>query len=400
MCCAEIDDPWTPVTTAQGHSAVISFTLHEVQPANVLLRYSPGDTITGESFTAATTRTYRDANGLVATAAIDVKRAAHYDINDLVANSPSLLLEDAATNIALQSRDLANAAWTKSASMTAARTSVGADGAANGATRLTAVGVGNQTATQAVVLASSTRFMSAYIKRIVGTGAIQMTTDGGGTWTTVTITAGWTRVSIPAQTVTNPNFGFRIVTANDAIDVDFVQNETGTFMTSAIPTTTAAVTRGADLLSYPFTTPPQEMTVYVKFIERGTVAVATGTSFLIANAASASPAFAGYAPAGFYADIHLNTANVTSTLGTAPVYNDTAELCFRLFGDGSVDVSQSINGGAVTTATQSAALALASAWSGLLFWPNGSSASARGYTAIKSIKVVAGARSLARMRTL
>jgi len=40
--------------------------------------------------------------------------------------------------------------------------------------------------------------------------------------------------------------GFRIVTSGDAIAVDYVQCENGAFATSAIPTTTATVTRSAD----------------------------------------------------------------------------------------------------------------------------------------------------------
>jgi hypothetical protein len=374
----------------------VSFTVNEVNASTILMKYAPGDTVTGESFTTATGKAYRDINGLVAFAGLNVKRDGHYDFNDSVALSPSTLVEGPATNIALWSRDLSNAAWVKT-NMTAARTSVGADGVAASASRLTATAA-NGTCTQSVTLASSQRFQSAYIKRITGVGAIQMTTDGGGTWTTLTLGAGFTRLSIPAQTVTNPNFGFRIVTSGDAIDVDFVQNETGACMTSPISTTTLAVLRPADLWSFPYPFPPGESTFYMRFIERGTVLTPGGTQFLIANAASASPALAGSAPAGFYRTTHLNGTTVTSTLAAAPAYSDTVELMFHFNDDGSVDISQCINSGAITTATQSAALAKASAWSGLFFWPNGSSASVNGYVAFKSIKGVTGARTMVEMR--
>jgi hypothetical protein len=43
--------------------------------------------------------------------------------------------------------------------------------------------------------------------------------------------------------------GFRIVTSGDAIAVDYAQLENGAFSTSAIGTTTAAVTRSADVAS-------------------------------------------------------------------------------------------------------------------------------------------------------
>lgn len=151
------------------------------------------------------------------------------------------------TNVALWSRDLTNAAWVKS-NTTAALTQIGVDGVANSASLLTATAA-NGTALQTVTLASSARFQTAYVRRVTGTGTINMTTDGGSTWTAVTLTSTWTRVSIPTQTLANPQLGFRIVTSGDAIAVDYVQNENGTFATPAIPTTTLAVTRAADLPS-------------------------------------------------------------------------------------------------------------------------------------------------------
>jgi hypothetical protein len=76
-----------------------------------------------------------------------------------------------------------------------------------------------------------------------------MTMDGGTTWTPITVTASWTRVSIPSQTLANPVVGFRIVTSGDAIAVDIVQNEDGAFATSPIPQTSAAtMTRVADII--------------------------------------------------------------------------------------------------------------------------------------------------------
>jgi hypothetical protein len=153
----------------------------------------------------------------------------------------------AATNIVLWSRDLTNAAWTKS-NVTATKDQAGIDGVANSATRLAAT-AGNGTALQAITLASSSRKQSAFVKRVVGSGTLEMTTDNGTTWTAVTVTASWTRVEIAAQTLANPTVGFRIGTSGDEIAVDFVQNELGApgVATSPIPTTTVAVTRAADV---------------------------------------------------------------------------------------------------------------------------------------------------------
>jgi hypothetical protein len=159
--------------------------------------------------------------------------------------SLGILVEEARTNIALWNRDLTNAVWVK-VNTTAAKTEVGIDGVANSASLITATAPA-ATTLQTIVLSSSTRQQSAWVKRVTGTGVVNMTTDGV-TWTAVAVTADWTRVTIPAQAaVVNPVLGFQIMTSGDAIAVDFVQNETGTGATSSIPTTTAATTRAADI---------------------------------------------------------------------------------------------------------------------------------------------------------
>jgi hypothetical protein len=167
-----------------------------------------------------------------------------FDFNPSTLAARGLLIEEARTNVVLHSRDLANAAWTKT-NCTAALTQTGIDGAANTASLLTATAA-NATCTQAITLASSARAHSAYVRRVTGTGTVEMTMDGGTTWTAITLTSTFARFAIPTQTIANPNVGFRIVTSGDAIEVDCVQNENGTFATSYIPTTTASVTRAAD----------------------------------------------------------------------------------------------------------------------------------------------------------
>jgi hypothetical protein len=82
---------------------------YDTDEAGVLLWYAPGDTIAGETFTRSTVAQYRNANGEIVTAGINVKRDNHY-IN-LVR---SLLLEDTRTNICLQSQVLGTT-WAPSA---------------------------------------------------------------------------------------------------------------------------------------------------------------------------------------------------------------------------------------------------------------------------------------------
>lgn len=158
-----------------------------------------------------------------------------------------VLIEEARTNVVLWNRDLTNGAWV-AVNVTAAKTQIGIDGVTNNASSITST-AGNGTILQTVVLASSARFQSAFVKRLTGTGTVNMTTDGGLTWTAITVTAAFTQVTVPTQTLANPIVGFQIVTSGDAIAVDMVQNENGTFVTSPIATTTVAVTRAIDLPS-------------------------------------------------------------------------------------------------------------------------------------------------------
>lgn len=157
--------------------------------------------------------------------------------------------------------------WVRT-TMSAARTQTGADGIANKATLLTAT-AGNATLLQAITLASSSRRGSAYVKRITGSGTVEMTTNGGSTWVALTLSAAtYIRLPITAATVTNPSVGFRIVTNGDAIAVDYFQNETGPDVSSAIETLTVAVTRAADLCSLPdYLCPDVPTAVYHKHVE-------------------------------------------------------------------------------------------------------------------------------------
>jgi hypothetical protein len=143
------------------------------------------------------------------------------------------------TNSCLRSRDMTNAAWTKS-NMTTAETATGIDGVVNSATTLTA-SAGNATVLQAITLASSADTYSVFLKRISGTGNIDITIDNGSTWTTKVLTTAWQRFSV-TQTLANPTVGIRIVTSGDSVAADFSQLEVGACASSPIPTTAAGVT--------------------------------------------------------------------------------------------------------------------------------------------------------------
>ena len=182
------------------------------------------------TFTRPTAATYFE-NGVLKTASTNTPRF----------ESDGFLMEGSRTNYALHSRNLSNTAWVKT-NITAGNID-GLDEGNNTASTLTATSA-NATALQSVTLASGSRAFSAYVKRLVGSGDVDITLDGGTTWTTVTVTSDWTRVSVTA-TVTDPEIGFRLVTSSDEIAIDGCQLEDD-FPTSIITTTGSQFTRASE----------------------------------------------------------------------------------------------------------------------------------------------------------
>jgi hypothetical protein len=196
--------------------------------------------------TRATTATRVNASGLIESVASGVPRLDYYTSGG-TAGCPALLVEAAATNLALHSRDLTNAVWSGT-TVTTAKNAVGADGVASGATTITATAASG-TVLQALSHASQSRVFSAYIRRVTGTGAIQLTTNGGTNWTTVTISSLYTQVACAAQTVASGTIGIRLAVSGDVIEVDFTQGEVGPAATSPIPTTAGTGSRNADVVT-------------------------------------------------------------------------------------------------------------------------------------------------------
>lgn len=209
----------------------------------------PGTTPT---FTRATSATCWSNAGLLLTVSTGVARSTYTELTGAI--YLGYLSEEARTNNVIQNRDFTNAAWVKT-TMTAAKDQTGIDGAGNSASSLLAT-AGNATAAQTVTIAAVNRPFSVYVKRLVGTGNIDLAQDGA-TFTNQTVANDglWHRVTLVASQL-NPVLTIRLVTNADKIAVDYAALEdTGglavTFPTTPIATTVAAVTRNKDQLSYP-----------------------------------------------------------------------------------------------------------------------------------------------------
>jgi len=212
--------------------------------------------------TRGSSASYVDAStGLIKTALTDIPRFEH------VGGHRAILIEPGATNNLLHARDLTDAVWVET-NCTAAKDQVGEDGVINSASSFLATAA-NATVLQTLVLANADYAYSVSIKRITGTGNIEVTDDNGGTWTDIKAylsTTAWYRHTI-TRGQANPICGIRIAIDTDKIAVDYNQLEAGKVGTSRIATSGATATRATES-DRPYWTDPSGL-----FSAKGTVVV-------------------------------------------------------------------------------------------------------------------------------
>jgi len=163
--------------------------------------------------------------------------------------SNGILIEPQRENLALYSQLFDHATWVKS-NLTVTSSLISAPYEPSTMEVLTAA-TANATILQSSTSASADRVLSIFLLRKTGSGQVQFTVDGGATWTTVTVTGTITRLTITQATVTDPQFGIRIVTAGDEVYAWQSDLEIGKAATSSIFTTSSATTRTADDLRLP-----------------------------------------------------------------------------------------------------------------------------------------------------
>ena len=158
--------------------------------------------------------------------------------------------ENARQNGLFQSQTFSDAQWVKTNGAVVADNAAAPDGTLTADTFTASATNGTITNTVTFGAGTSPYPISIYIKRAIGAGNIQLTADGGATWTTVAVTTAWARYSVFQPIIaTNPVCGVRVVTSGDAVQLWGAQLEAES-VSSYIPTTTAAVTRSRDQLSY------------------------------------------------------------------------------------------------------------------------------------------------------
>lgn len=214
-------------------------------------------TFTGRSSTG----TFIGANGLIQTAASGVAR---YQYNPALPTVPPfLLLEAAATNLLTWSEDFTNAVWTTSgggtgsAPVVTGNLATAPDGSNTADLAVfnagaNSTGADNSTLQGPTFTATAQPYtFSVWLKTSdASTKNVQLSIAGAGALG-VTVTGSWQRFSTTWTASAgswNPRItlGFGLTSATASLHVWGAQLEAGSYATSYIPTTTAAVTRAAD----------------------------------------------------------------------------------------------------------------------------------------------------------
>ncbi|HEX6940212.1 MAG TPA: hypothetical protein VF158_12430, partial [Longimicrobiales bacterium] len=211
---------------------------------------------------------------------------------------------------------------------------------------------------------------------------------------TGTGTAGDDRLLIVYPTGTGTN--------TESAIIHHAQYEEAYVPSSPIVTPSAAgATRAGDSFVEAFAYAPQEMTLYFKFFELGTAILADGARiFNVGSAAGSAPRlYLDVTSAGRYRLFHHQDVGTRSSeMGTSTSFGQTVELRAVLYRDGSVQLHQSINGAAETSAPRTAALALPAAWSDTALWVNSVGTTRHGLMGLRSYGVSPGTLTLAQCR--
>lgn len=170
---------------------------------------------------------------------------------------------------------------------------------------------------------------------------------------------------------------------------------------SYLKTTTGSATRNTENFSLALSDVPKASTWYIRFVELGTFAFASGPKLLqLSDASGTSETLFITWTGSVYSLQHTAAAGtVQSDAGSAPTLGQVVELRGVLAADGSVTIYQTINGGSEVAGAASAANTFGTAWSGSNLYVASSPGGANPcQVAVQSVRVATGSQTLATMR--
>ena len=262
------------------YAAPLAFELQFADAGAGVVTTTEAITAATPTFTRATTATTVLSTGLIGGVASGSPRS-YYDPTSLT--YLGYLAEGARTNLCLQSEDLGTT-WVNSNSTESTNVAVAPDGAST-ADKLIQDGGGGGSISQALTLTANQTYTfslfakpsgftqvqlgasgggsQAFVRYNASTGAVSIAADVGGNWTAPSSTAkqypnGWWRFTLTFTCTTDAGTTASVTVADTGDGTSGVllwgmQVENAAFASSYIPTTTLAVARNADVLTYPTT---------------------------------------------------------------------------------------------------------------------------------------------------
>jgi hypothetical protein len=285
-------------------------------PSLALNFMTPGTLDQRITFTRASTATYFDVTGTLQTAAVNAPR---WDYDPVTHVLRGLLIEEARTNLWLQSADASNAAWLKASGVVAspvvtANQTTAPDGTLTAARVVFPAVVGGgafSVIAQGITATAAVYTFSVWLKGSVGGEQLYINANNGNPYSDsprLTLTTQWQRITLVTASLAAASYFFNIgtdlrdvgqaTTSASTIFVWGAQVELGAFPTSYIPTAGATVTRAIDLCSIPpanmgFYTPPGGSWM-AEFISN--ISAPTNTRIIGTNASGPTQLFEGSGP--------------------------------------------------------------------------------------------------------
>lgn len=423
------------ITVAAGSAAVSGAASTLAASGTRLFSYMAGDSLAGATVSRGSVATYRDVNGVLQTAAADVARDAHYE-----GVTRTLLLEGAATNLLLDSEQFElSPPWIPGRATISADAASAPDGQLTADLLIEDMQVNGHNVSQDLTgtvdnqIVTFSAFVHAAGRSMVTGQIVGRDGQGGsrfawfdlatGTWGTVQsgisdvwavpYADGWYRLGLTANLNAGTATPYVLLatatsdgvygTAGDGasgLDLWGGMATVGSLRQSYAASGTSAGTRAADLVAFQYAFAPQESSGLVRFVELGSAAVVGSGVFYLGNDAATGPRLWIDATGSGYRLVHDNGATeVVSTSAATPAMGDAVALRWVLYADGSVELFQSVNGGAETTGGRSAANVLAAAWGGQTLRLNSVGTVDVGLAAYAKCVVDAGVQSLATLDT-